>query len=76
MTEKKTEELDIPAVGDYKEDYWEVDLGDKIVKVQKPKDPIADLKDMTKGIEIDSPEEEKAKIHNSMKRSFRVDEEG
>jgi hypothetical protein len=40
---KKRVEVDIPAIGGYLDEYWEVDMGDEILIVRRPKDPVADL---------------------------------
>lgn len=66
----KVEDLDIPAKGGYKDEYWEINIGDRVVRVQKPKDPVADLEEVTSDIEMGLPEEEKKKTHRAMRKRF------
>lgn len=43
MAEIKRRVLEIPAVGGYLDEYWEVDLGNEVLMIRKPRDPVADL---------------------------------
>lgn len=62
ITQKMARYLDIPAKGGYTDEYWEVDMGDEIIRIRKPKDPLADLIEMGKSIKDESIEKAKEKI--------------
>ena len=68
--DKPVDKLDIPAVGGYLDEYWEIDMGDKIVKIQKPADPVADMRAMFSDVDLGTPEEEKRKIHEAMREDL------
>lgn len=67
---KDEKELDIPAKGGLKDESWEINMGGEIIKILKPKDPLADLREMMKNAEMESPEKEKKKAHKAMKENF------
>lgn len=73
--EKRTRELDIPAAGGYKDEYWEIEMGDERVRIRRPKDPVADLEEMAKDVDMGSLEEEKESIHRAMLEEFTGDDE-
>jgi len=63
-------ELDLPATGGYKEDNWKLSVGNQVIKIKKPKDPVADLKEMGKEIDMGSLNEEKENVYNAMLEEF------
>lgn len=74
MDQREGKTLDLPAKGGVKEESWEIDMGDEVVEIPKPKDPLADLREMTKDKGLETPEEEKKRTHNAMAESFGEEE--
>lgn len=38
--------LEIPAVGGYLDEYWEIDMGNEVIMIKKPANPLADLREI------------------------------
>jgi hypothetical protein len=71
MTQAKTRRfLDIPAVGGYLDEYWEVDMGDEVLMIQKPKDPLADWRELGKGIKETTLDEAMERLHIALTSEF------
>lgn len=58
---------DIPAIGGYESGYWEIVLGDEILTIRKPADPLADMRDLVSRSRTGTVEEELSEIRRSMR---------
>ncbi len=76
VTQKRVRYADIPAKGGYTDEYWEVDMGNEIIRIRRPQDPLADLREMEKDRMNVSVEEEIAEIREGLAEEFRKRVEG
>ncbi len=68
--------LDIPTVGGYTDETWEVDMGNEIWLIRKPKDPLADLEALGKGMRCRTLEEAKEAIDKAILEEVTREREG